>query len=216
LGQYSEAFIDSAVDGEFLYDLNDDDLKNTLGIEHRLHRKKILNCVHRLKLAEAQKDNKLNELLRESGNLEAPVCTMCSVSVFSVEKKCRVRVFARLQLLVKLRFLGPDSLATLLCVVFFVLVACVLPTTVLVTFFSVCVAGHCSGRRRGRQSGSQSVQARHCGRFGAGHRRPGRLRRGKLRRSFFCMCSACYCTGLLFRQHRNGCCITYCSTVERI
>lgn len=73
LGQYSEAFIDSAVDGEFLYDLNDDDLKNTLGIEHRLHRKKILGCVHRLKLAEAQKDNKLNELLRESGNLEAPV-----------------------------------------------------------------------------------------------------------------------------------------------
>lgn len=73
LGQYSEAFIDSAVDGEFLYDLNDDDLKNTLGIEHRLHRKKILNCVHRLKLAEAQKDNKLNELLRESGSLDQPV-----------------------------------------------------------------------------------------------------------------------------------------------
>jgi predicted nucleotidyltransferase len=68
-----------------------------LGIEHRLHRKKILNCVHRLKLAEAQKDNKLNELLRESGNLEAPVCTMCSVSVFSVEKY-RVRVLARRQL----------------------------------------------------------------------------------------------------------------------
>ncbi|KAJ1413715.1 hypothetical protein B484DRAFT_455006, partial [Ochromonadaceae sp. CCMP2298] len=73
LGQYAEAFIDSAVDGEFLYDLNDDDLKNTLGIEHRLHRKKILNCVHRLKIAEASKDNKLNELLRDSGGLEAPV-----------------------------------------------------------------------------------------------------------------------------------------------
>ena len=73
LGQYSEAFIDSAVDGEFLYDLNDDDLKNTLGIEHRLHRKKILNCVHRLKLAEAQKDSKLNDLLRESGSLDQPV-----------------------------------------------------------------------------------------------------------------------------------------------
>lgn len=81
LGQYSEAFIDSAVDGEFLYDLNDDDLKNTLGIEHRLHRKKILNCVHRLKLAEAQKDNKLNELLRESGNLDAPVSKAACASV---------------------------------------------------------------------------------------------------------------------------------------
>lgn len=85
LGQYSEAFIDSAVDGEFLYDLNDDDLKNTLGIEHRLHRKKILGCVHRLKLAEAAKDNKLNELLRESGNLEAPVSNdICVLHYFSL------------------------------------------------------------------------------------------------------------------------------------
>ena len=73
LGQYSEAFIDAAVDGEFLYDLNDDDLKNTLGIEHRLHRKKILNCVHRLKIAEVQKDSKLNELLRSTGGMDAPV-----------------------------------------------------------------------------------------------------------------------------------------------
>jgi hypothetical protein len=99
LGQYSEAFIDSAVDGEFLYDLNDDDLKNTLGIEHRLHRKKILNCVHRLKLAEAQKDNKLNELLRESGNLEAPVC-LCAVKLFTPSPAGVVvgfgHVFARL------------------------------------------------------------------------------------------------------------------------
>lgn len=72
LGQYAEAFIDSAVDGEFLYDLNDDDLKNTLGIEHRLHRKKILNCVHRLKIAEAKLDNRLNDILSEQGLLETP------------------------------------------------------------------------------------------------------------------------------------------------
>jgi hypothetical protein len=72
LGQYTEAFMDAAIDGEFLYDLNDDDLKNTLGIEHRLHRKKILNCVHRLKLAEAQKDARLNLLLKETGRMEAP------------------------------------------------------------------------------------------------------------------------------------------------
>jgi hypothetical protein len=70
LGQYSEAMLDAAVDGEFLYDLNDDDLKNTLGIEHKLHRKKILGCVHRLKIAEAQADNRINELLK-SGNLGA-------------------------------------------------------------------------------------------------------------------------------------------------
>jgi CheY-like chemotaxis protein/predicted nucleic acid-binding Zn-ribbon protein len=82
LVQYSEAFIDSAVDGEFLYDLNDDDLKNTLGIEHRLHRKKILNCVHRLKLAEAQRDNRLNELLRDGGSLDAPVCQWIVLCLF--------------------------------------------------------------------------------------------------------------------------------------
>mmetsp|Transcript_31528 Transcript_31528/g.62504 ORF Transcript_31528/g.62504 Transcript_31528/m.62504 type:complete len:125 (-) Transcript_31528:204-578(-) len=49
LGQYRTAFLDAAVDGAFLYDLNDDDLKNTLGVEHRLHRKKMLNTIARLK-----------------------------------------------------------------------------------------------------------------------------------------------------------------------
>jgi hypothetical protein len=33
LGQYREAFVDAAVDGAFLYDLDDDDLRNTLGTE---------------------------------------------------------------------------------------------------------------------------------------------------------------------------------------
>jgi pimeloyl-ACP methyl ester carboxylesterase/CheY-like chemotaxis protein len=73
LSQYSESFIDAAIDGEFLYDLNDDDLKNTLGIEHRLHRKKILNCVHRLKLAEAQADSRLNAILHDTGAMGEPV-----------------------------------------------------------------------------------------------------------------------------------------------
>jgi hypothetical protein len=31
LGQYREAFVDAAVDGAFLYDLTEDDLKNSLG-----------------------------------------------------------------------------------------------------------------------------------------------------------------------------------------
>lgn len=31
LGQYREAFVDAAIDGSFLYDLNEDDLKNSLG-----------------------------------------------------------------------------------------------------------------------------------------------------------------------------------------
>lgn len=53
--QYQEAFIAAAVDGAFLYDLNDDDLKSSLGVEHRLHRKKILNSIGRLKAAEAER-----------------------------------------------------------------------------------------------------------------------------------------------------------------
>ena len=31
LGQYREAFVDAAIDGSFLYDLTEDDLKNSLG-----------------------------------------------------------------------------------------------------------------------------------------------------------------------------------------
>lgn len=73
LGQYKEAFINAAIDGEFLYDLDDEDLKNTLGIEHRLHRKKILGCIQRLKVAEAQADSKLDALLRETHSIEPPV-----------------------------------------------------------------------------------------------------------------------------------------------
>ena len=49
LGQYRESFADAAVDGAFLMDLNDADLRNTLGIDHSLHRKKILNSIQRLR-----------------------------------------------------------------------------------------------------------------------------------------------------------------------
>lgn len=41
LGQYKDAFADAAVDGAFLCELTDEDLRNTLGLEHALHRKKI-------------------------------------------------------------------------------------------------------------------------------------------------------------------------------
>lgn len=59
LGQYKRAFLDAAVDGALLLHLNDDDLKNTLGMEHRLHRKKILTCVEQLREAECAKMKKL-------------------------------------------------------------------------------------------------------------------------------------------------------------
>lgn len=49
LSQYQSAFREGAVDGSFLCELTDDDLKNTLGVEHRLHRKKLLFSIHCLK-----------------------------------------------------------------------------------------------------------------------------------------------------------------------
>lgn len=52
LKQYRSCFSDAAIDGAFLYDLNDDDLRNTLGIEHNLHRKKILNSITKLRRLE--------------------------------------------------------------------------------------------------------------------------------------------------------------------
>ncbi|CAN0469958.1 unnamed protein product, partial [Phaeothamnion confervicola] len=59
LPQYREAFVDAAVDGAFLYDIDEDDLRNTLGVEHRLHRKKLLNAIERLRRAEAERDRAL-------------------------------------------------------------------------------------------------------------------------------------------------------------
>ncbi|KAA0149868.1 hypothetical protein FNF29_05693 [Cafeteria roenbergensis] len=56
LGQYKDAFADAAVDGAFLFDLTDEDLRNTLGIEHALHRKKVLHAVKRLSDKERQAD----------------------------------------------------------------------------------------------------------------------------------------------------------------
>jgi SAM domain (Sterile alpha motif) len=66
--QYREAFSDAAVDGAFLFDLGDDDLANTLGVEHRLHRKKLLGAIDRLRAAEAERDRQLVLSLVTNGN----------------------------------------------------------------------------------------------------------------------------------------------------
>jgi CheY-like chemotaxis protein len=55
LGQYRDSFADAAIDGGFLAELTDDDLRNTLGIEHALHRKKILTSVLKLRVAEEER-----------------------------------------------------------------------------------------------------------------------------------------------------------------
>lgn len=54
LGQYEDVFRDASIDGPFLFQLTDDDLLNTLGIEHKLHRKKILFGISKLRLSQEQ------------------------------------------------------------------------------------------------------------------------------------------------------------------
>ncbi|GMF19055.1 unnamed protein product [Phytophthora lilii] len=52
LAQYKRAFADATVDGALLLHLTDDDLRNTLGMEHRLHRKKVLTTVEEMRVRE--------------------------------------------------------------------------------------------------------------------------------------------------------------------
>ncbi|RLN97465.1 hypothetical protein BBJ28_00024013, partial [Nothophytophthora sp. Chile5] len=49
LAQYKRAFADATVDGALLLHLTDDDLRHTLGMEHRLHRKKVLTTVDEMR-----------------------------------------------------------------------------------------------------------------------------------------------------------------------
>lgn len=42
LGQYRKAFEEAAIDGVFLLELTDEDLRDVLGVTHQLHRKKLL------------------------------------------------------------------------------------------------------------------------------------------------------------------------------
>ena len=63
LHQYEDSFRDGAVDGPFLSQLTDDDLLNILGIEHKLHRKKILYGISKLmdKLTHISSENIITE-----------------------------------------------------------------------------------------------------------------------------------------------------------
>ncbi|KAF4041240.1 Ankyrin repeat [Phytophthora infestans] len=59
LAQYKRAFADASVDGALLLHLTDDDLRNTLGMEHRLHRKKVLTSVEEMR---ARERNQIRQL----------------------------------------------------------------------------------------------------------------------------------------------------------
>ncbi|GMF41283.1 unnamed protein product [Phytophthora fragariaefolia] len=59
LAQYKRAFADATVDGALLLHLTDDDLRNSLGMEHHLHRKKVLTTVEEMRVRER---NQLRQL----------------------------------------------------------------------------------------------------------------------------------------------------------
>lgn len=60
LSQYTESFRDGSVDGPFLSQLNDDDLRNILGVEHQLHRKKILFNISQLLSSSANSGDRVD------------------------------------------------------------------------------------------------------------------------------------------------------------
>ncbi|RLN51315.1 hypothetical protein BBJ29_005113 [Phytophthora kernoviae] len=59
LAQYKRAFADATVDGALLLHLTDDDLRHTLGMEHRLHRKKVLTTVEEMRVRERDQIRRL-------------------------------------------------------------------------------------------------------------------------------------------------------------
>lgn len=67
LGQYKDSFADAAVDGPFLLELTEDDLLNTLGVEHALHRKKIIASI--LRLRKEVEHTQMKEAVREQAQL---------------------------------------------------------------------------------------------------------------------------------------------------
>jgi len=65
LGQYKKAFAEAAVDGNFLMELTAEDMRDILGMEHRLHVKKILAMREKLTPLTADELRMRNELKEE-------------------------------------------------------------------------------------------------------------------------------------------------------
>ena len=77
LKQYDDVFRDASIDGPFLCQLTDNDLKDALGIEHVLHRKKILFGINQLK-----KGIQMDSISTDSQN--SKLKTEVSVEIFGL------------------------------------------------------------------------------------------------------------------------------------
>jgi len=65
LSQYAAAFREATVDGPFLLELREEDLVQVLGVEHKLHVRKILVSRDKLKPLTAKEREMMNVVLRE-------------------------------------------------------------------------------------------------------------------------------------------------------
>ena len=99
LSQYKRAFREGSVDGSFLTELRSEDLRDILGMEHELHRKKVLVMINKMKPLDQQETMQREIVLREEGadeqrTVEAQKETMPTLEqVFSM---CRNGRFKRL------------------------------------------------------------------------------------------------------------------------
>merc|ERR1711871_337531 len=67
LSQYKRAFMEAAVDGEFLLELREEDMRDVLGVEHELHRRKIVVARNKLRPLNEQEIEQRDTVLREEG-----------------------------------------------------------------------------------------------------------------------------------------------------
>ena len=84
LSQYADTFREGAVDGAFLHVITDDDLRNTLGVEHKLHRKKILYYINCLKSNSSQIYEQTEQTDYKLSHGDASVS--CNVDKFPIPK----------------------------------------------------------------------------------------------------------------------------------
>ena len=70
LSQYKRAFGEGAVDGSFLTELRNEDLRDILGMEHELHRKKVLVMIDKLRPLDEREIIKRDIVLQEEGSTQ--------------------------------------------------------------------------------------------------------------------------------------------------
>lgn len=84
LGQYEDSFRDGSIDGPFLFQLTDDDLMNVLGVEHKLHRKKILFSIAQLQTVSNDGIISDNEIIESNATVRL-LCVELAIDLSSAQ-----------------------------------------------------------------------------------------------------------------------------------